>query len=153
MNPTYTLHAIDNLALSALAIDLQNHAPCLGLGGAAGQAWSALEWILEQPGDGETLLFAGDQIARRGPRRWASRRCFAPRPGDGKAIRLVAVERAPLGRFTTAGPPRPDAATGLRRWLEALSSFAAHERGPFAYAVPPADGDGRDRIIVVAEVR
>ena len=58
-NPTYTLHAIDNLALSALAIDLQNHAPCLGLGGAAGQAWSALEWILEQTGDSETLLFAG----------------------------------------------------------------------------------------------
>ena len=154
VNPTYTLHAIDNLALSALAIDLQNHAPCLGLGGAAGQAWSALEWILEQAGDGETLLFAGDQIGDgdRGAGRRAS--LFrARRRGDGKAIRLVAVERAPLGRFTAAAPPRPDAATGLRRWLEALSSFAARERGPFAYAVPPADGDGRDRITVVAEVR
>ena len=152
VNPTYTLHAIDNLALSALAIDLQNHAPCLGLGGAAGQAWSALEWILEQPGDGETLLFAGDQSAT-GTAALGVAALFRASPGDGKAIRLVAVERAPLGRFTTAGPPRPDAATGLRRWLEALSSFAAHERGPFAYPVPPADGDGRDRIMVVAEVR
>ena len=152
VNPTYTLHAIDNLALSALAIDLQNHAPCLGLGGAAGQAWSALEWILEQPGDGETLLFAGDQSAT-GTAALGVAALFRASPGDGKAIRLVAVERASLGRFTTAGPPRPDAATGLRRWLEALSSFAAHERGPFAYPVPPADGDGRDRIMVVAEVR
>jgi hypothetical protein len=151
VNPTYTLHAIDNLALSALAIDLHNHAPCLGLGGAAGQAWAALEWILEQTEEGETLLFAGDQSAI-GTAAVGVAALFRAAPGDGKAVRLVAVERAPFGRFTAGAPPRPDAATGLQRWFEALSSFAAHARGPFAYAVPPADGDGRDRITVVAEV-
>ena len=151
VNPTYTLHAIDNLALSALAIDLHNHAPCLGLGGAAGQAWVALEWILEQADEGETLLFAGDQ-SPTGTAALGVAALFRAAPGDGKAVRLVAVERARLGRFSAAAPPRPDAATGLQRWFEALSSFAARARGPFAYAVPPADGDGRDRITVVAEV-
>src|SRR5215217_6002562 len=32
MNPTQTLHAVDNLALSALAISHGNHSYCLGLG-------------------------------------------------------------------------------------------------------------------------
>jgi hypothetical protein len=154
VNPTYTLHAMDNLALSALAIELRNHAPCLGLGGAAGQAWSALEWILEQAPthDGESLLLAGDQTpAGSAPLGVAV--LFRSQPDDGTAIRLIAVERAPAGREIARTPPVPDAAAGLRRWLDALASFAAHERGPFAYAVPPADGDGRDRITVVAEVR
>src|SRR5688572_13491068 len=37
MNPTQTLHAVDNLALSAFAIAHSNRSYCLGLGGAAGQ--------------------------------------------------------------------------------------------------------------------
>jgi hypothetical protein len=154
VNPTYTLHAMDNLALSALAMDLRNHAPCLGLGGAAGQAWSALEWILEQPpeSDGETLLFAGDQTPA-GAAALGVAALFRAEPPGGRALRLVAVERAPVGRGVAAAPPVPDAAAGLRRWLEALATFAAHEQGAFAYVVPPADGDGRDRITVVAEVR
>jgi hypothetical protein len=155
VNPTYTLHAIDNLALSALAIDLKNHAPCLGLGGAAGQAWCALEWILEQPPepDGEVLLLAGDQ-APDGASALGVAVLLRGGPGDGQAIRLVAVERAPLVSQAAVGPLlRPHSAAGLQRWLDALSSFAAQERGPFAYAVPPADSDGRDRITVVAEVR
>lgn len=159
VNPTYTLHAIDNLALSALAIDLRNHAPCLGLGGAPGQAWTALEWILEQasgdgrPDDGEggeVLLFAGDQTPT-GTSALGVAALFSDRPGGGPAIRLVAVERAPLTR-PSEGAPDADAAAGLRRWIAALSAFAARGRGPHAYAVPPADGDGRDRITVVAEV-
>ena len=151
VNPTYTLHAIDNLALSALAIDLHNHAPCLGLGGAAGQAWCALEWILEHAADGETLLFAGDQ-SPTGTSALGVAALFRMSPDDGTAVRLVAVERAPLGRDGAATPPLPDGAAGLRRWLDALWSFAARARGPFAYTVPPADSDGRDRITVVAEV-
>lgn len=153
VNPTYTLHAMDNLALSALAIDLGNHARCLGLGGAAGQVWTALEWILEQPADpdGEKLLFAGDQTPN-GTSALGVAVLFRASAADAPAIRLVAVERAPLP--PDAGtPPRPDAAAGLRRWLDALAIFARAEKGPFAYAVPPADGDGRDRITVVAEVR
>jgi len=42
MNPTQTLHAVDNLAMSAFAISHGNRAYCLGLGGAAGQAWCGL---------------------------------------------------------------------------------------------------------------
>jgi hypothetical protein len=153
VNPTYTLHAMDNLALSALAIDLGNHALCLGLGGAAGQVWTALEWILEQPPtpNGETLLFAGDQTPT-GTSALGVAVLFRESASDATAPRLVAVERSPLpGNDATR--PRPDAAAGLRRWLDALTAFARDERGPFAYTVPPADGDGRDRITVVAEVR
>src|SRR5215212_125314 len=66
MNPTQTLHAVDNLALSAFAIAHRNHAYCLGLGGAAGQAWCGLEAVLERLNAGheeEALLMAGDQDA------------------------------------------------------------------------------------------
>ena len=62
MNPTQTLHAVDNLALSAFAIAHGNRSYCLGLGGAAGQAWCGLEAVLERA-DEEILLMAGDQDA------------------------------------------------------------------------------------------
>src|SRR5678816_2060999 len=48
MNPTQTLHAVDNLALSAFAIAHGNRSYCLGLGGAAGQAWCGLEAVSER---------------------------------------------------------------------------------------------------------
>src|SRR5689334_9422354 len=66
MNPTQTLHAVDNLAMSAFAIAHRNHAYCLGLGGAAGQAWCGLEAVHERLSAGfeeEALLMAGDQDA------------------------------------------------------------------------------------------
>ena len=65
MNPTQTLHAVDNLALSAFAIAHDNRSYCLGLGGAAGQAWCGLEAVLERLHDAEdeVLLMAGDQDA------------------------------------------------------------------------------------------
>jgi hypothetical protein len=66
MNPTQTLHAVDNLAMSAFAIAHRNHAYCLGLGGAAGQAWCGLEAVHERLNAGfeeEALLMAGDQDA------------------------------------------------------------------------------------------
>src|SRR5215216_5723670 len=66
MNPTQTLHAVDNLALSAFAISHGNHSYCLGLGGAAGQAWCGLEAVQERLAAGieeEALLMAGDQDA------------------------------------------------------------------------------------------
>src|SRR5215217_4217249 len=66
MNPTQTLHAVDNLALSAFAIAHGNRSYCLGLGGAAGQAWCGLEAAYERLNAGpeeEALLMAGDQDA------------------------------------------------------------------------------------------
>src|SRR6266480_7016758 len=66
MNPTQTLHAVDNLAMSAFAITYGNQAECLGLGGAAGQAWCGLEAVMEKldaaaTDTEEALLMAGDQ--------------------------------------------------------------------------------------------
>lgn len=66
MNPTQTLHAVDNLAMSAFSIARANRAYCLGLGGAAGQVWAALETLHEQLARGrerEALLMAGDQTS------------------------------------------------------------------------------------------
>lgn len=48
VNPVYTLHAIDNLALSALAIRLENREACVCLGGAAGQAFAALDHAIDE---------------------------------------------------------------------------------------------------------
>src|SRR6185295_8081236 len=106
MNPTQTLHAVDNLAMSAFAIAYGNHADCLGLGGAAGQAWCGLEAVIERldgPKDeptasDEALLMAGDQdttdesasgvgialLFSRHPRPYA--------PG-GKFLRVIRIER------------------------------------------------------------
>ena len=64
VNPIYTLHAIDNLALSALSIRLENHEPVSCLGGAAGQAWEALDEAMHVLSTGaatEVLIFGGDQ--------------------------------------------------------------------------------------------
>ena len=134
VNPTYTLHAIDNLALSALAIDLQNHAPCLGLGGAAGQAWSALEWILERPGDGETLLFAGDQSATgtaalgvaalfRASRATARRSAWSPSSAPRSGV------SPPPGR---PGPTRrPGSGAGSRRCRPSRHTSGARLPIPF----------------------
>jgi hypothetical protein len=154
VNPTYTLHAIDNLALSSLAIALENRAPYLGLGGAPGQSWCALEFVLERAVDGgapETLILAGDQDeAGETGAGVAVLLCSERRPlgTTGRTARLLAVER---GQQTDEGrrAPQPDAARGLLRWLAAL---AASPRGRVVYDVPPEDTDGLDSISIVSEV-
>jgi hypothetical protein len=161
VNPIYTLHAIDNLALSALAIRLENREACVCLGGGAGQAFAALEHAIEELGAAdELMIFGGDQ----GDASWRGG------PGDVDAlgvaivvttkpgrVRLVAVDRRPLGPpGGSAHGPRTDgdapvahAAAGLARWLDAL---AAAPTGLHRYAVPARDGDGIDHIEIVAEV-
>src|SRR5262245_54024915 len=64
MNPTHTLHVVDNLALSAFAIAYRSDGYCFGVGGAPGQAWCGLEILRERLASGrerEGLLMAGDQ--------------------------------------------------------------------------------------------
>src|SRR2546421_7782669 len=64
MNPTHTLHVIDNLALSAFAIAYGSDGYCLGVGGAPGQAWCGMEILCERLAGGrerEGLLMAGGQ--------------------------------------------------------------------------------------------
>jgi hypothetical protein len=153
VNPIYTLHAIDNLALSALSLRLENRERCACLGGAAGQGWLALEQALEELAAGaapEVLVLGGDQ----GDASWKGEPEDAEACGVALAlttrpqrVRLVALERA-VSRGG-AGAPRPHAARGLARWLDALAGAPA---GRLAYAVPAEDGDGVDDITVIAEV-
>jgi hypothetical protein len=155
VNPNYTLHAIDNLALSALSIRLENRAPAICLGGAAGQAWDALEQALDELARGavrEVLVFGGDQ----GEAAWRGdggddEGCgvalvLAARAGR---VRLIAVERSAMPHAAACPNPMPHAARGLAVWLDALAVAPA---GRFEYRVPAADGDGIDVLTLVAEV-
>jgi hypothetical protein len=164
VNPIYTLHAIDNLALSALAIRLENRAPATCFGGAAGQALAALEYALDElaapadPGTGGTGDAPGDVLIFGGDQSDAS---WRGEPSDAEAFgvaivlsarphraRLVAIERGPLGAGAGA-PPAPHAVRGLARWLDALADAPA---GVHRYRVPARDGDGIDQLELVVEV-
>ncbi len=150
VNPIYTLHAIDNLALSALAIRLENRERCVCLGGAAGHVWDALEQALDTlatEAAREVIVFGGDQ----GEAAWQG--TAGDDEGCGVAVvlssrpsrvRLVGVERS--DGFSDA---RPHATRGLAAWLAAVETAPP---GRFAYRVPPGDGDGCDTISVVTEV-
>jgi len=159
MNPTQTLHAVDNLALSAFSIAHANRAYCLGLGGAAGQAWAALEALHEQLARGrerEALLMAGDQttsthdaqglgvalLFSAAPRRYET--------DGGRFVRLVAVER----RREPGREVVPHASAGLRGLLSALENLSRENQDGlrFAYDVPREDADGADALRVVWEV-
>src|SRR5215211_735766 len=102
MNPTQTLHAVDNLAMSAFAIAHRNHAYCLGLGGAAGQAWCGLEAVLERLNAGheeEALLMAGDQdAAKDGSPGLGVALLFSTRPRPysllNRSVRLISISRS-----------------------------------------------------------
>jgi hypothetical protein len=155
VNPVVTLHAVDNLALSALAITLGNQAYGLGLGGGAGQGWVALEVAWERLADGretEALVVAGDQDAGGGNAGLAVALLFARRPAPypplGRIVRLVAVNREPA---TEGGlKAEPHAAAGLAALLTALAGVAT--TGRWVYRVPAGHGDGRDRPELIWEV-
>jgi hypothetical protein len=154
MNPTQTLHAVDNLAMSAFAISRGNHAYCLGLGGAAGQAWAGLEAIQERLSAGretEALLMAGDQDCAEDRAAGvgvallfsASPRPYSPR---GLPVRLISVERE---RRSRAGACVPHAVAGL---CGLLSAIAWHAGGTLSYDVPAEHSDGVDAVRVTMEV-
>ena len=152
MNPTQTLHAVDNLAMSAFAIAYRNHAYCLGLGGAGGQAWCGLEAVYERLSAGleeEALLMAGDQDAADaeapglGVAMLFSTRA-QPLPPLGRVVRLVSISRSPAIVDAV-----PHAANGL---AALLSSIAQHRSGPLSYVVPPAHTDSFSTVIVSLEI-
>ncbi len=149
MNPTQTLHAVDNLALSAFAIMHGNHAYCLGLGGAAGQAWCGLEAVVERLASGEeeeALLMAGDQDAAEDG---------APALGVALLFSIRAKPYPPLGRVVkVTGISRnrdraphvvPHAANGLAALLAAIAN------GVFSYSVPSEHTDGLSGVTVTLE--
>jgi hypothetical protein len=153
MNPTQTLHAVDNLALSAFAIAHGNRAPCLGLGGAAGQAWCGLEAMLEHLNNGaerEVLLIAGDQdAAEEGARGLGVAMLFSvkikPYLSRRRMVKLVSVTRS---RERTVDL-KPHAANGLAALLSAIDGAAD---GRLSYAVPPSDTDGFSGVTVTREI-
>ena len=151
MNPTQTLHAVDNLAMSAFAIAHRNHAYCLGLGGAAGQAWCGLEAVVERLSAGneeEALLMAGDQDAAEDEA-----------PGLGVALLFSVHARpcAPLARrvrlLSIVRQPqlaevKPHAANGLA----AMWSAVARSNGSLSYVVPAEHTDGASGVTINLEV-
>lgn len=148
VNPTWTLHAVDNLALSVLAIAIANHAWGRSLGGAAGMVWTALEMCGER-GEQEVVVLGGDQQTALQPSPGtAFAMLFArektPFVHSGRPARLLGVERT-----ARRAEPSPHAAAPALAMLAALRDAPV---GRFTYAVPPADGDGHDAIAVHWEV-
>lgn len=149
MNPTQTLHAVDNLAMSAFAIMHGNHAYCLGLGGAAGQAWCGLEAVYERLNAGleqEALLMAGDQdAAEDGAPGLGVALLFSTRarPSD-RNVRLVSISRSP-----TIVDVVPHAARGVAAMLAMLTGI---DEGLTSYVVPPEHSDGFSTVTVTLEV-
>jgi len=148
MNPTQTLHAVDNLAMSAFAIAHGNHAYCLGLGGAAGQAWCGLEAVHERLNAGfeeEALLMAGDQdAAKDGSPGLGVALLFSTQAKSDRVVRLVSVSRSPAIVDVV-----PHAANGL---AALLSSIAEHRSGLMSYVVPPQHTDGFSTTTVALEI-
>jgi hypothetical protein len=156
MNPTHTLHVIDNLALSAFVIAHQSDGYCLGVGGAPGQAWGGLEAIGDRLAGGwerEGLLMAGDQ-ARAADASGGSgvallfsarRQPYAPL---GKPVEFIGIERR---RRPGPLPVSSHAAEGLCGLVRALMQ-PGRSAGRFAYVVPPEHTDGIDHVTVILEV-
>jgi hypothetical protein len=142
MNPTQTLHAVDNLAMSAFAIMHGNHAYCLGLGGAAGQAWCGLEAVFERLNAGfeeEALLMAGDQDAAEDDA-----------PALGVALlfsrRAAPVRLASISRNPAIVDVVPHAAKGLAALLSSI------DEGLMSYVVPPEHTDGFSTVTINLEI-
>ena len=153
MNPTQTLHAVDNLAMSAFAITYGNRAECLGLGGAAGQAWCGLEAVRERIDRGaeEVLLMAGDQdMVAESARGLGVALLFAERrqPFDphGRIIRLIRTERGMLQQ-------RASVVAHSSRGLSDLFSTALKQpSGLLCYQVPAAQTDGSSSVTITLEI-
>ncbi len=158
MNPTQTLHAVDNLAMSAFAITYGNQAECLGLGGAAGQAWCGLEAVMEKldgvaadqsVGTEEVLLMAGDQDATdESAAGIGVALLFSKdaRPYLDCTVRLVRIERKVQPYVSNI---RPHAATGL---CELLAAIGKQKQGLLSYDVPREQTDGYSSISIVVEI-
>jgi hypothetical protein len=156
MNPTHTLHVVDNLALSAFAIAYQSDGYSLGLGGAPGQAWSAVEAICDRLADGwehEGMIMAGDQArAAEGSQASGVALLFSARPKPygrlGKQFELLGIERRP---WPAPVETSSHAAEGLCAFIAALARPDL-PAGRFTYVPPPEHTDGADHVTVVLEI-
>jgi hypothetical protein len=156
MNPTHTLHVIDNLALSAFVIAHQSDGYCLGVGGAPGQAWCALESVCERLAgewEREALLMAGDQArAKDASGSMGVALLFSTRPRPyaplGLPVDLVGIDRQ---RRPMPEPLSSHAAEGLCGFLGALAR-PGQRAGRFVYLVPDEHTDGIDQVTLAVEI-
>jgi hypothetical protein len=153
VNPTHTLHAVDNLALSAFAIMHRNHACCLGLGGAAGQAWCGLEALQERLLAGtetEAILMAGDQEVGESTTGAGIALLFSRTPTPcrslGRLVKLVSVQRVRRDKTISV---QPHATAGLAALVSTIRNMGISN---FSYAVPPEQTSGMDHVTIVMEV-
>jgi hypothetical protein len=156
LNPTHTLHVVDNLALSAFALAHGNQGYGLGLGGAPGQAWCALEALLARLQAGaeeEALLMAGDHDDASHTSAQGVALLFSRRPtvcaSLGRTVRVLALRRRPLPAATADMAIEPHSAAGLIALLHALATTPG---GRWRYAVPPKSGDGVDDVELEMDV-
>lgn len=114
MNPTHTLHVVDNLALSAASIALGNREQGLGVGGAPSQARDVLALAAEAFARGarEVVILAGDQ-----------ERATEPSPAHGAAVVLAADAEPP------ALPRRRVVVTGRGAWSALGAGVSSLWRG------------------------
>lgn len=154
MNPTQTLHAVDNLALSAFAIASGNRSDCLGLGGAAGQAWCGLEAVLERleaGGAEEALLMAGDQDSTdESAKGLGTALLFSQRERQytplGCVVRLIRIERRTQPCLSNVSP---HAAAGLSAFVSAIKT---QKQGWLSYDVPQEQTDGFSSVTIVFQI-
>ena len=147
MNPTQTLHAVDNLAMSAFAIAHRNHAYCLGLGGAAGQAWCGLEAVIERLNAGfeeEALLMAGDQDAAEDGAAGLGVALLFSVHARSSSVRLISIVRN-----RQISDVKPHAANGLAGMLSEIEQCGHGRR---SYVVPAEHTDGVSGVTVNLEV-
>jgi hypothetical protein len=148
LNPTHTLHVVDNLALSAFALAHANRGYCLGLGGAPGQAWCGFEAAVARLGEGreeEALLITGDHDDETQRTARGVALLFGVRGGVcvpfGRSVRVTALRRTPGG----AAAIEPNSAAGLHALVEAIATAPA---GPMRWVAPPERGDGIEQVHV-----
>jgi len=155
MNPTHTLHAVDNLALSSLAIALRNHSYCIGLGGSPGQSWEALQMALEKntDADSEVILVAGDQENALSISLSAGV-AFLLSSKQNKHVSLMkSILIKGILHSSLSAPVEPDlhSAKGfvnLAAFISRTDGFA----GTLTYDVPPEQGNGAEQFTIVMEL-
>lgn len=150
MNPVHTLHAVDNLALSALSLAIGARGFGVGLGGAPGQAWSALDLLAQRIRQGpevEGLVFAGDQAdAEAGGAVCGVALLFARGGTRPDAVARVSWDRSQ----PEVTEPDRDVTVGLATLWQKVQH---HSRAPrWGILLPPTLVDGRTGLLVRGEL-
>jgi len=144
-NPTHSLHAVDNLALSAVAILVGSKARGVDIGGPPIKKKKKKEVAIE--GGDDALVFAGDQASSSAGGAELGVALLLSNTAKPNAVRLTSIERVDAA---TPVSPTAHSALGLRGLIESLREATSSGRA-IRYAVPAVDSDGLDEITIVGE--